>query len=109
MFKRTELDPWVDARSKQFQLICCPKCNQTIHLNQRRYANAIRRTHEGMIKIHQVMNNGVETNVKLEVLMRYYTAIKYVTEAFGLSDLKTFQGLGFEDLENFTTASDEEF
>ena len=55
------------------------------------------------------MNNGIETNVKLEALMRYYITIKYVTEAFGLSDLKTFQGLGFEDLENFTTASDEEF
>ena len=108
LFKRTELDPWVDARSKHLQLICCPKCNQTIHLNQRRYANAIRRTHEGMIKIHQVMNNGVETNVKLEVLMRYYTTFKYVMEAFGLSDLKTFQGLSFEDLENFITTSDEE-
>ena len=42
------------------------------------------------------------------MLIRYYTTIKYVTEVFDLSDLKTFQGLGFEDLGNFATASDEE-
>ena len=108
LFKRTELDPWVDAQSKQLQLISCPKCHLPIHLSQRRYANAIRRTYEAMTTICHMMDKGVDTNVKLEALMRYHTTIKTVTKLFGLSNLTTFEGLTYEELEQFDVASDRE-
>ena len=108
LFKRTELDPWVDAQSKQFQLISCPKCHQPIHLNQRRYANAIRRTYEAMVTRRHKINTRVDTNVKLEALKRYYATIKTATKLFGLSDLTTFEGVRYEELEEFDVASDRE-
>ena len=107
LFKRTELDPWVDARSKQFRLISCPKCNQIIHL--RRYANAIRRTYDGIMEIRHMMNRNVETDVKLEAFMKYHMTIINAIKVSGLSNLKTlFQGLSYAELEHFDTASDEE-
>ena len=109
LFKRTELDPWVDARSKEFQLISCPKCNQTIHLNQRRYANAIKRTYDSIMEIRHVMNNNVETNLKLEAFMRYCTTIINAIKICGLSNHDTlFQGLSYDELKQVDTASDEE-
>ena len=108
LFKRTELDPWVDAQSKQLHLISCPKCHQPIHLNQRRYANAIRRTYEAMVTIHHMMNTRADTNVKLEALKRYYATIKTATKLFGLSNLTTFEGVTYEELEEFDVASDRE-
>ena len=108
LFKRTELDPWVDACSKEFQLITCPKCNQTIHLNQRRYANAIRRTYADIMEIRHTMNRSIETGMKLEVFMRYRMTIINAIKVCGLSNLETLQGLNYEELEQFDTASDEE-
>ena len=109
LFKRTELDPWVDARSKEFQLISCPKCNQTIHLNQRRYANAIIRTYSDIKELYDSMNKSVETNLKLEAFMRYHTMIINVIKICGLSYLETlFQGISYEELKQFDNTSDEE-
>ena len=100
LFKRTELDPWVDARSKELQLISCPKCNQTIHLNQRRYANAIRRTYYDITEIRHMMNEDVKTNIKIEALVRYHTTITNVMEVLDLTNLKTlFLGLTYEELQ----------
>ena len=108
LFKRTELDPWVDARSKEFRIITCPKCNQTIHLNQKRYANAIRRTYDDIMEIRHTMNRNIETDMKLEVFMRYHMTIINAIKVCGLSNLETLQGLNYEELEQFDTASDEE-
>lgn len=102
LFKRTELDPWVDARSKEFQLISCPKCNQPIHLNQRRYANAIRRTYDDITEIRHMMSEDVETNVKIEALKRYHMTITDVMKVLDLTNLKTlFLGLSYEELQQF--------
>ena len=106
LFKRTELDPWVDARSKQFRLISCPKCNQIIHLNQRRYANAIRRTYDDITEIHHMMNEDIETNVKIKALAKYRMTIIKVMKVFGLTNFKTlFFGLTYEELQQFPAVS----
>ena len=100
LFKRTELDLWIDSRSKELQLISCPKCNQTIHLNQRRYANAIRRTYNDITKICHMMNDKVETNVKVKALLRYHMKITSAMEVLDLTNLKTlFLGLTCEELQ----------
>ena len=109
LFKRTELDPWVDARSKEFRLISCPKCNQMIYLDQRRYANAIRRTYDDITELYDVMDRSVETNIKLEAFMRYHTMIINIIKICGLSYLETlFQGISYKELNQFDNASDEE-
>ena len=107
LFKRTELDPWVDACSKELQLISCPKCNQTIHLNQRRYANAIRRTYDDITEIRHMMNEDVETNVKIKALVRYYRSITNVIKLLDLTNLKTlFLGLTCEELQQLQIPAD---
>ena len=60
LFKATELDPWIDARSKQFQLISCPKCDTIIHFYHR-YGNAIRRVHENVDEICCEVNSKAGT------------------------------------------------
>jgi len=107
LFKRTELDPWVDARSKQFQLISCPKCNQTIHL--RRYGNAIKATYNGIKEIMDTMDESLTIEVKLEALMIYHITIKNAMEVLGLLNFEALlQGLSYEELEQFVMASDKE-
>ncbi|XP_065915016.1 NFX1-type zinc finger-containing protein 1-like [Dysidea avara] len=60
LFKVTELDPWIDAHSKQFQLISCPKCDTIIHFYHR-YGNAIRRVHENVDEICCEVNSKAGT------------------------------------------------
>ena len=64
LFKVTELDPWIDARSKRFQLVSCPKCDTIIHFYHR-YGNAIRRAHENTNEILCEINNTATVSVNL--------------------------------------------
>ena len=51
----TELDPWIDACSKRFQLISCPKCEKIIHFYHR-YGNAISRANQNIDEICSEIN-----------------------------------------------------
>jgi len=62
LFKVTELDPWIDAHSKHFQLISCPKCETIIHFYHR-YGNAIRRAQENINEILCEVNHTVTLSI----------------------------------------------